>query len=130
MTYFPVYREEVLREHVPSEEEEWLCFEMSKLTQFTRIFPPLPKSMTSYMDSINGSVTATQMAFNQGIVDNNENEEEEENKEEEEDEENNNQSASANAGSNGTIAGDNAAKKKSATYEEIIHQVSSPFLNM
>eukprot|EP01039_Chlorochromonas_danica_P005990 gene5990-6597_t len=37
------YRQDILREHVPEEEEEWMRYEMSKLTQFTRVFPPLPK---------------------------------------------------------------------------------------
>lgn len=35
------YREEIIATHVPTEEDEWMRFEMKHLTQFTRIFPAL-----------------------------------------------------------------------------------------
>lgn len=37
-------RNEILSIHVPDENDEWMKFEMSKLTQCTRIFPPEPKA--------------------------------------------------------------------------------------
>ena len=38
-----LFRTEVLAIHVPKDDDEWLLFETSRLTQFTRIFP-LPKT--------------------------------------------------------------------------------------
>jgi hypothetical protein len=36
------FKEDVLSIHVPSEDDDWMRFEMKQLTQFTRIFPVLP----------------------------------------------------------------------------------------
>ncbi|RYH19916.1 hypothetical protein EON65_25245 [archaeon] len=127
------FKAEVFKEHIPNEDEEWMKFEMTKLSQFTRIFPPLPKSMmTNYIEAIKGHVSMHQVPDIAVPVrdksspigtENNENEDEEDNKEEEDDDENNNGNT-ANANSN-SVANSNSdsGKKKSASYEEIIYQV-------
>lgn len=33
--------------HVPRDDDEWLLFETERLTQFTRLFPPLPRTTTA-----------------------------------------------------------------------------------
>jgi hypothetical protein len=37
-------RAEVLAAHVPKDDDEWLVFETSRLTEFTRLFPPVSKA--------------------------------------------------------------------------------------
>jgi hypothetical protein len=36
-------RAEVLAAHVPKDDDEWLVFETSRLTEFTRLFPPVSR---------------------------------------------------------------------------------------
>jgi Mg-chelatase subunit ChlI len=105
-----MFRTEVFATHVPDENEEWLKFELSRLTQCTRIFPPEPKKTTK--DSEGKDVE-------EGKEDNEEDKEEQEDEEEGEkkkdkdgkdkDKENKEESKSN--------------KAKSASYEEIMFQV-------
>jgi hypothetical protein len=37
-------KSEIFTTHIPTEEDEWMKLEVSKLSQFTRIFPPEPRS--------------------------------------------------------------------------------------
>lgn len=93
--------------HVPKEDDEWLLFETSKLTQFTRIFP-LPKATAN--ESSSGSAKA-------GIATEDQLESQPDEQEEEDGEE-------GKEGSNTKEGGKEPAKAaKSATYEEIIFQV-------
>lgn len=107
-------REEILAIHVPSEDEEWLRFEMARLNQCTRIFPPEPRRANAANDAEDG-------------------------KEEQEDVDDADETTQANA--NAMANGDESAKltpsasatsqqpaaviaaAKSATYEEILFQV-------
>lgn len=95
------FRAEVLATHVPDENDEWMRFEMSRLTQFTRIFPILKPAQTS------GSASASN-----GIAAGEEEAEEAEEAVEEGD-----------ATSNTVTPVENTKKKKSATFEEILYQV-------
>lgn len=126
------FKAEVFKEHIPNEDDEWMKFEMAKLTQFTRIFPPLPKSMmTDYIEAIKGHVSIHQVPDIAVPVrdksspigtENNENEDEEENKEEEDDDDTNNGSAANTTNNSVTNSNADSGKKKSASYEEIIYQ--------
>lgn len=95
----------MLAAHVPSENDEWLRFEMSKLTQCTRIFPLEPKPK----EEENASEEAK------------EDEEEKEDNEDDNDGDNNN---GTNEQPKPKVEETPAAPKaKSATYEEIMFQV-------
>ena len=45
--------------HVPKDDDEWLLFETSRLTEFTRLFPPMPSSKKTNPTSINAATTTT-----------------------------------------------------------------------
>lgn len=112
-----IFRAEILKEHVPNDEEEWMKFEMSRLSQFTRIFPPLPKSAvhwtTSHLPVASDPPVA---AVKEVVKEENDAEDEEENKEEEDEDETN-----ATPSATGTSTTD--TKKKVASYEDIICSV-------
>eukprot|EP01033_Poteriospumella_lacustris_P012064 gene12064-8619_t len=105
-------REEILAMHVPSEDEEWLRFEMARLGQCTRIFPPEPRRANAANDAEDG-------------------------KEEQEDVDDADETTQANAmamangedsakltpSASATSQPPAAAAAKSATYEEILFHV-------
>lgn len=100
--------------HIPKDDDEWMLFETSKLTQFTRIFP-VPKAAAS--ESSSGSAKAGVAAEEQLEAQPDEQEEEdgEEGKE-----------GTSGAGAKDKDGGNKEPAKaaaKSATYEEIIFQV-------
>jgi hypothetical protein len=47
---------------VPKDDDEWLLFESSRLTQFTRLYPPLKPSVTSVDSSSTVSAAGAQQA--------------------------------------------------------------------
>ena len=97
-----LYRTEVLGIHVPKDDDEWLLFETSRLTQFTRVFPYL--SPTAAEGGATGAAESESKAVLEEV-------EVEEQPDEEDKEEDGNK--------------ENGAKKvpvKSASYEEIIFQ--------
>lgn len=104
------FRSEVFSIHIPDENEEWLKFEMSRLNQCTRIFPPEPKKSTK--DSEGKEVEEGK-------------EENEEDKEEQEDEEEGEKKKDKESKDKDKENKDEnkPAKAKSATYEEIMYQV-------
>lgn len=51
----------MLAAHVPLDDDEWLLFETSKLTEFTRLFPPL-KSSASTGNNVTASTASLQAA--------------------------------------------------------------------
>lgn len=104
-----LFRTEVLAIHVPKDDDEWLLFETSRLTQFTRIFP-LPKSAPSVSGSAGGAEAST-MGVAEGTAPVEEAEVEEQPDEDEED------------GTNKDTSAKNKVVVKSASYEEIIYQV-------
>lgn len=107
------YRTEVLSIHVPKDDDEWLLFETSRLTQFTRIFP-LPGPSTSATANASDGVAA-EGGTNKVAAASQEEAEVEEQPDEEDQQEDG--------------IKENGAKVKeavkSATYEEIIFQVCS-----
>jgi len=102
-----LFRTEVLGIHVPKDDDEWLLFETSRLTQFTRIFP-LPKSAPTTNNS-SGTETST-VGVAEGIAPVEEAEVEEQPDEDDED------------GANKDTGAKNKVAVKSASYEEIIFQ--------
>jgi hypothetical protein len=108
----------VLSTHVPTEDEEWLRFEMSRLTQCTRIFPLEPKVISA--DSAHNAAAEA--------------EDGKEMQEETEDAEegahaNNEASSTVGGGTNNSVtapptsSSSSSSSIKSATYEEILFQV-------
>ncbi len=100
------FRSEVFSLHIPDENEEWLKFEMSRLTQCTRIFPVEPKKILKDGDG---------KEVEEGKEDN------EEDKEEQEDEEDADKDSKKKDKDNKDEA--KPPKAKSASYEEIMFQV-------
>ncbi len=102
---------EVLATHVPDPNEEWMQFELSRLTQFTRIFPP------EHFDTSGGKEKAGGT--------------EDENGRDDEGDEDNDEDEGANA-ANGVATGSEGEDKLTATksgskavpIEEILFQVS------
>ena len=103
-----LFRTEVLGIHVPKDDDEWLLFETSRLTQFTRIFP-LPKSAPSASSTSSAEASAVGVA--EGATPMEEAEVEEEQPDEEDED-----------GANKEAGAKNKVAVKSATYEEIIFQ--------
>ncbi len=96
----------MLAAHVPDDSEEWMRYELSKLTQFTRIFPPeplAPRERGEGQEDLEGR--------------------EEDNEEDaDEDGEGNNGSSAAGASAEEKQAA--AAKAKATPIEEILFQVA------
>lgn len=96
------FKTEVFSIHIPEESEEWLKFEMSKLDQCTRIFPIERKKKEESGNKEEG-----------GEENKEDNEEDKEENEDEEDD--------------GKAKKDDKPKAKSATYEDIMFQVSTSY---
>lgn len=119
------FREDVLSTHVPTEDEEWLRFEMSRLTQCTRIFPLEPKVHSS--DGVRNAAAEAE--------DGKETQEEGDDGEEGANINNDASSTAAGASANNnnnnnptgasipSSGGGGGSNNKSATYEEILFQV-------
>jgi hypothetical protein len=120
------YRAEVLAVHVPKDDDEWLLFETSKLTLFTRLYPPMKSaapadsSVSSSGASSSSGAQAAAAAAEAAL----EVEVQGEDEADEDDEEGGNKDGNSKdpllAPSGSTK---NKEKAKSATYEELIFQV-------
>jgi hypothetical protein len=120
-------RAEVLSVHVPKDDDEWLLFETSKLTEFTRLYPPMRSAAPGDTSSNNSGVAsssgaqAAQAAAEAAL----EVEVQGEDEADEDDEEN---GGNKEGGSKDPLLTPNGSTKgkekaKSATYEELIFQV-------
>eukprot|EP01038_Epipyxis_sp_PR26KG_P005590 gene5590-7718_t len=105
-----LYKQEVLSVHVPDENEDWMQLEMSKLSQFTRIYP-----LETRRDKIDGPGSALHQVDGEDVL------AEGNDEENDEDEEESNQIV--NAGDAGIASPNPKSSQKVATYDEILFQV-------
>ena len=121
------YREEVLAVHVPREDDEWLLYETAKLTQFTRLYPPVRKTRNQL--TLTAASTATAATTDRGEVgslSSNSAMHPGEEQDDDEDEEAGPAAGSSNStkhSNNSSTAGAGREKFKAASYEEIMFQV-------
>lgn len=117
--------------HVPKDDDEWLLFETSKLTEFTRLYPPMkaaaPADTSSSGASSSGAQAAAAAAEAALEV------EVQGEDEADEDDEENGGGGNKDGNSKDPLLSPNGSTKnkekaKSATYEELIFQVCSPSL--
>ena len=112
--------------HVPRDDDEWLLYETAKLTQFTRLYPPVRKTRNQLTPT---AATATDKlevgslsssAMHPG-----------EEQDEDEEEEAGPAAGSSNStkhSNNSSTAGAGREKFKAASYEEIMFQVYIHYL--
>lgn len=125
-----LFRQEILAVHYPKPDDEWMKREMSILTQFTRIFPPVnsspPSSSTGNRSvngiATNGTVNATAVGEDdmlEGREDDNDQEDEDENNG------SSNRLGESNSSKNrtGSATITPAIPSQPVTYEDIMYQV-------
>ena len=123
------HRAEVLAVHVPREDDEWLLYETAKLTQFTRLYPPLtPTTIDTHLHTTTNTATTaagtttTAAAIAAAAAEALEVEVQGEDDDQEDDQEEGRE-ASATRDSAGSAVKGAKEKVKAVTYEEIIFQV-------
>jgi hypothetical protein len=131
VVYFSAVRSEVISQHVPTQNDEWMLREMKRLVQFTRIFPleSYFKNASKEGASKDGATVGSSAAA--GNDDNDENGDEDADAGDDGDDDGVPGAAGVNGGTAAAGAGVGSANgeapkpppEKSATYEEILYQV-------
>ena len=111
--------------HVPKEDDEWLLYETAKLTQFTRLYPPLtPTTIDTHLQATtNTAGTATNAADIAAAAAEALEVEVQGEDDDQEDDQEEGREASATRDSAGSAVKGAKEKVKAVTYEEIIFQV-------
>ena len=125
----------MLSVHVPADNDEWLKHETETLTQFTRLFPLPPQSpYTSALDADGDTMIPPIDGTKQDemMIPSDLNEDHECNVEEDDDDDKDDKHAagSQSLDSNGSVIAAARKQIKSASYEDIIFQVSMMMMIM